>query len=47
MAPLALGLFAAGRATADTRFRGVTYDLAQATLVSGLYTEVLKRAVGR
>lgn len=47
VAPLTLGLFAAGRAASGTRFRAATYDLAQATLVSGLYTEALKRAVGR
>lgn len=47
VAPLALGLFAAGRATADTRFRALTYDMAQSAMVTGLYTEVLKRSVGR
>ncbi len=45
--PLTLGLFAAGRASGDARFRGLSYDIAQATIVNGLYTEILKRSVGR
>jgi hypothetical protein len=45
--PLTLGLFVAGRSTTDSRFRAASYDIAQATLVTGLYTEVLKRGVGR
>lgn len=45
--PLGLGLFAAGQATADTRFRALTYDLAQSAIVTGIYTDVLKRSVGR
>jgi hypothetical protein len=42
-----LGLFSAGQATADTRFRALTYDLAQSAIVTGIYTDVLKRSVGR
>ncbi len=45
--PLTLGVFVAGRATTDSRFRAASYDIAQATLVNGLYTDVLKRTVGR
>ncbi len=47
VAPLTLGLFAAGRASTDSRFRAATYDIAQATLVTGLYTGILKTAAGR
>lgn len=47
IAPLALGLFVGGRASTDSRFRAATYDVAQATLVTGLYTGILKAAVGR
>ena len=42
-----LGLFSAGQATADTRFRALTYDLAQSAIVTGIYKDVLKRSVGR
>ncbi|HET7292118.1 MAG TPA: phosphatase PAP2 family protein [Vicinamibacteria bacterium] len=45
--PLALGLFVTGRAASDPRFRGLTYDIAQATIVTGLYTEIFKRAASR
>jgi len=47
VAPLTVGLFAAGRASRDSRFRAASYDIAQAALVTGLYTEVLKRGLGR
>jgi membrane-associated phospholipid phosphatase len=47
MAPLALGLFVAGRASHDTRFRAATYDLAQSMLVSQAYTTGIKLSVGR
>lgn len=47
VAPLAGALFAFGRASNDTRFRGATYDVAQAFLVNALYTTVLKEAVSR
>jgi membrane-associated phospholipid phosphatase len=47
IAPLAVGLFVGGRASGDSRFRAATYDIAQATLVTGLYTGILKAATGR
>jgi len=47
MAPLALGLFVAGRASHDTRFRAATYDLGQAMLVTQVYATSLKLTVGR
>lgn len=47
IAPLTVALFAGGRASGDSRFRAATYDIAQATLVTGLYTGILKTAVGR
>lgn len=47
MAPLTVGLFVAGRASRDTKFRAATYDLAEATIVTGVYTSVLKAAVHR
>jgi membrane-associated phospholipid phosphatase len=45
--PLTVGLFVTGRASTDSRFRAATYDIAQATIVSGLYTDILKRTVAR
>src|SRR5262245_1304885 len=47
MGSLAVGLFAAGRFSNDTRFRAATYDLAQSMLVTGAYTSALKLAVHR
>jgi membrane-associated phospholipid phosphatase len=47
IAPVTAGLFAAGRASTDSRFRAASYDVAQATIVTGLYTGLLKAAVGR
>ena len=47
VAPLTVGLFAAGRASHDTRFRAATYDLAQSMFVSQTYTTALKMSVGR
>lgn len=47
IAPLALGLFAAGRASHDTRFRAASYDLGQAMLVTQAYATGLKMTVGR
>jgi PAP2 superfamily protein len=47
MGSLAVGLFVAGRASNDTRFRAATYDLTQAMLVTGAYTSALKLAVHR
>jgi membrane-associated phospholipid phosphatase len=47
VAPLALGLFATGRLSRDTRFRAATYDITEALVLSEVYAEVLKRAVSR
>ena len=47
MAPLTVGLFLVGRATHDTRFRAATYDLAQAAIISQVYTGVLKSTAHR
>jgi membrane-associated phospholipid phosphatase len=47
MIPLTVGLFAAGRASSDSRFRAVTYDMAEAVVVNGIYTAGLKNAVKR
>jgi membrane-associated phospholipid phosphatase len=47
MAPLTVGLFAAGRLAPDTRFRAFTYDATQAVIVNGIYSEILKKAVSR
>jgi membrane-associated phospholipid phosphatase len=47
MVPLTAGLFLAGRATHDSRFRAATYDVAQAAIVSMTYTTALKSAAHR
>jgi hypothetical protein len=47
MIPLTVGLFAAGRASSDSRFRAATYDMAEAVVVNGIYTAGLKNAVKR
>ena len=47
VAPTAAALLVLGRTSNDPRFRGVTYDMAQAFVVNGLYTTVLKKAAGR
>jgi membrane-associated phospholipid phosphatase len=47
MAPLTLGLFAAGRFAHDGAFRAFSYDATQAVLVNGVYTEIFKKAVSR
>ncbi|MBI3932295.1 MAG: phosphatase PAP2 family protein [Acidobacteria bacterium] len=47
MGPMTAGLFLAGRASHDTRFRAATYDVLQASLVAGAYTTALKLGVGR
>lgn len=41
------GLFVGGRFAHGTRFRAMTYDLADATLLNAAYTEVLKVAARR
>jgi membrane-associated phospholipid phosphatase len=45
--PLVSGLFLAGRMSTSGSFRAATYDMAQAMVVTGAYTEILKRTVGR
>jgi membrane-associated phospholipid phosphatase len=45
--PLTAGLFLAGRAVHDTRFRNMTYDLAQAQITTTILGGSLKRIVGR
>jgi membrane-associated phospholipid phosphatase len=47
MAPLTVSLFAAGRFARDGAFRSFSYDATQAVIVNGLYTQILKSAVGR
>lgn len=47
MAPLTVGLFLAGRVSSDSRFRAATYDLAEAVVVSTVYTQTLKSTVQR
>jgi membrane-associated phospholipid phosphatase len=47
MAPIALGLFAGGRFVGDGRFRAASYDIAEALILSEVYSEVMKRAVHR
>jgi membrane-associated phospholipid phosphatase len=47
MVPLTAGLFLAGRATHDNRFRAATYDVAQAAIVSMTYTSLIKSAAQR
>lgn len=47
MGPATIGMFFAGRASHDSRFRALTYDGMQATLVAGTYTSILKHVVGR
>jgi membrane-associated phospholipid phosphatase len=47
MAPVTLGLFAAGRFAHDGTFRAFSYDATQAVLVNGIYTELIKKAVSR
>lgn len=47
MVPLTLGLFTAGRFAHDGTFRAFSYDATQAIVVNGVYTQILKTAVGR
>ena len=47
MAPLTAGLFLAGRATHNSRFRAATYDIAQAAIITNVYTTALKSAAQR
>lgn len=47
MVPFTAGLFLAGRVSRDGRFRAATYDIAEAAVVTSLYTTTLKSAVRR
>jgi len=47
MVPLAGALFVAGRFSPQGRFRSATYDFAQAMIVNGAYTGILKYSVQR
>lgn len=47
MAPAALGLFAAGRFSHDTRLRAFSYDATQALIVNGVYTSIFKATFHR
>jgi membrane-associated phospholipid phosphatase len=46
-AVLVAGLFTAGRLVGNESFRAMSYDLAEAAVVNGVYTQVLKLAVRR
>jgi membrane-associated phospholipid phosphatase len=47
MAPLALGVFTAGRFAGPGTFRAASYDMTQAIIVSTVYTSLLKTAFPR
>jgi membrane-associated phospholipid phosphatase len=47
VAGLTVGFFSAGRIARGDRFRATTYDLSQAIIVTQVYTQALKFAVGR
>ena len=47
MVPLVGALFVAGRFAPEGRFRSASYDFAQAMIVSGAYTTILKYSVQR
>jgi membrane-associated phospholipid phosphatase len=47
IAPSAAALLILGRGSNDARFRGLSYDIAQVTIVDALYAGILKKAVGR
>jgi membrane-associated phospholipid phosphatase len=47
VAGLTVGLFSAGRISKGDNFRGMTYDLSQAIVITQVYTEALKLAVRR
>lgn len=47
MIPFTAGLFAAGRASHNSRFRAATYDMAEAVVVNGIYTAGFKNAIKR
>ena len=47
MVPLVGAMFVAGRFAPQGRFRSATYDFAQAMIVNGAYTSILKYSVQR
>jgi membrane-associated phospholipid phosphatase len=47
IAALTVGAFSAGRVARGDRFRACTYDMSQAVIVNGVYTQVLKFAIRR
>lgn len=47
VAGMTVGFFSAGRIARGDRFRATTYDLSQAIIVTQVYTQALKYAVGR
>ena len=47
MVPLVGAIFVAGRFSPQGRFRSATYDFAQAMIVNGAYTGILKYSVQR
>lgn len=47
LAGVTVGLFSAGRIARGDRFRAASYDLSQAFIVNGVYTNLLKLAVRR
>jgi membrane-associated phospholipid phosphatase len=47
MVPMVGALFVAGRFAPEGRFRSATYDFAQAVIVNGAYTGILKHTVHR
>jgi membrane-associated phospholipid phosphatase len=44
---MTVGIFSAGRVARGDRFRACTYDMSQAVIVNGVYTQVLKLLVHR
>jgi len=47
MAPLTAGLFMAGRFAGPGTFRAASYDMTQAIIVNGVYTQIFKTVVSR
>jgi membrane-associated phospholipid phosphatase len=47
LAALGCGIFIGGRFAEGHRFRATTYDVGEAVAINGVYTELLKAAVGR
>lgn len=47
MAGMTVGMFSAGRISRGDKFRAMSYDLSQAIIVTAVYTQGIKLAVGR